>query len=147
METWMPVLSVAHRIGIALAVGGATVKLALLLRGRSDRSIDGHFLGVTGTVSALIGAGMVLATLSGIGWLALGYPLSSLLVVKIALVASIWVIGPVIDKVIEPRFRRLSEASGEGASTELLRVRGRLLVLEIVATGLLFFVVILWTLR
>jgi len=57
------------------------------------------------------------------------------------------VIGPVIDKVIEPRFRRLSEASGEGASTELLRVRGRLLVLEIVATGLLFFVVILWTLR
>jgi len=147
MDTWMPVLSVAHRIGIALALGGATVKLALLLRGRRDASLDSHFLGVTGTVSGLIGVGMILATLSGIGWLLLGYPVSSRLVVKLALVASIWVIGPVIDKVVEPRFRSLVESSGEAASADLLRARGRLLSLEIVATGLLFLVVILWTLR
>jgi len=53
------------------------------------------------TFTHLIIAGLILLTLSGIGWLILGYGFSAQLIAKIILVVVIWALGPVIDKVIE----------------------------------------------
>lgn len=104
-------LLVVHLIGLALGVGGATTKLVLLLKARADPAFVPLYMAVAKPVTRLILVGIVLLTLSGIAWLILGYPLTSRLVTKLFLVAGIWAIGPIIDKVIEPRFRLLSWSS------------------------------------
>lgn len=139
-------LRVAHFIGLALGIGGGTVKLALLLRCRSDRALLPAYFAVVRPITRLIILGMVLVTLSGIGWLLLGYPFSALLVVKLVLVAGVWVLGPVIDNVAEPRFRTLAPASGAAPSPEFLRAQSRYLTLEVAATGLFYVVLVLWVL-
>jgi hypothetical protein len=139
-------LSLAHLVGLALGVGSATAKLALLLRCNADPAFVPAFVEVARPITRLIIVGLALLTLSGIGWLLLGYPFGPLLVVKIVLVAAIWVLGPVIDNVVEPRFRRLAPALGEAATTPFLQSQRRHLAIEIVATLLFYVIVVLWVL-
>ena len=69
---------------------------------------------------------------------------------KLALVAAIWVLGPVlgpvIDNVVEPKFRKLAEGSGESASPEFTQSLGNYLMLEGVATGLFYVIIAMWAL-
>lgn len=65
---------------------------------------------------------------------------------KLALVVAIWVLGPIIDNVVEPKFRDLAPGPGESASPAFVRIQERLL-LEGVATGLFYVIVLLWILR
>ena len=51
----------------------------------------------------LIIQGLALLTLSGVGWLFLGYPFTPVLIVKRALVGSQWVLGSFFDTVVEVR--------------------------------------------
>lgn len=139
-------MRVAHFIGLALGIGGGTAKLVLLLRCRSDQALLPAYFAVVRPITRLIILGMVLVTLSGIGWLLLGYPFSTLLVVKLVLVAGVWVLGPVIDNVAEPRFRTLAPGPGTAPSTEFLRAQSRYLTLEVAATGLFYVVLVLWVL-
>jgi hypothetical protein len=139
-------LSVVHLIGLALAVGSASAKLTLLLRCRTDHSFLPTYVAVARPVTRLIILGLALLTLSGIGWLLLGYPLTPLLIVKLALVGVIWVLGPIIDNVVEPKFRELAPGPGESASPAFIRVRQRYLLLEVSATGLFYVIVIMWVL-
>jgi hypothetical protein len=87
---------------------------------------------------------MVLLTLSGIGWLLLGYPFSALLVVKLVLVAAIWVLGPYIDNVIEPEFRKLAPAAGEPISPAFTRIQKRHLRWDLTATLLFYVTIVIW---
>jgi len=137
-------LSVVHFVGLALGVGAATVKLVLLLRCRSDAAFVPVFLHVTRPVTRLIILGLALLTLSGVGWLLLGYPLTPLLKLKLGMVAAIWVLGPLIDNVVEPRFKSLAPAPGEAATPAFVRARGRYLALEILATLLFYVVIVVW---
>lgn len=137
-------LSLAHLIGLALAVGAATVKFALLLRCSADNAFVPVYLGVARPITRQIILGLLLLTLSGIGWLLLGYKLKSLLVVKLILVAAIWILGPVIDNVVEPRFRKLAPAPGEPPSHAFRRIQKQYLALEAVATGLFYVVILIW---
>jgi hypothetical protein len=66
--------------------------------------------------------------------------------VKLFLVAVIWVLGPVIDNVVEPRFQKLAPAAGESASLEFVRIQKRYLVLEFIANGLFYLIVVMWLL-
>lgn len=90
---------------------------------------------------------LALVTLSGIGWLLIGYSLTRLLLVKLVLVGAIRVIGPVIDNVVEPKFVRLASASGESSSPAFLRIQRQYLWLEATATGLFYVIVIIWVLH
>lgn len=139
-------LSLAHLIGLALGVGCATAKLTLLIRCKADHTFVPTYVAVARPVTRLIILGLTMLTLSGVGWLLVGYPITPLLVVKLVLVAAIWLLGPVIDNVVEPRFRQLAPAPGESASTAFLRIQRDYLVLEIVATGLFYVIVALWVL-
>ncbi len=137
-------LSVAHLVGLALAVGAATVKVVLLLKCRADYAFVPVYLKVARLVTRQIVLGMVLLTLSGIGWLVLGYPFTSRLLVKLLLVATIWVMGPLIDNVVEPRFQKLASAPGKPNSSAFIRIQKQYLALEISATLIFYIVIVVW---
>jgi hypothetical protein len=146
MTSLPSLLSLTHLIGLALAVGGATAKLTLLLRCRSDHSFVPTYVAVAKPVTRLIVTGLAVLTVSGVGWLLLGYQLTPLLTVKLALVGVIWVLGPIIDNVVEPQFRELAPKPGESASPAFIRIQQRYLLLEVSATGLFYVIVVMWVL-
>ena len=147
MMSWSSFLSLAHLLGLALGLGCATAKLTLLTRCRADPGFVPTYVAVARPVTRLIISGLAMVTLSGIGWLLIGYPLTRLLLVKLVLVGAIWVIGPVIDNVIEPKFVRLAPAAGEPSSPAFLRIQRQYLWLEATATGLIYVIVIMWVLH
>jgi hypothetical protein len=83
-------------------------------------------------------AGLILLTLSGICWAILGRPWTSLLIVKHVFVAAIWVLGPIIANVVEPRFARQAPRVGERPGPEFVRIQRLYVALESLAT-LLFY--------
>jgi hypothetical protein len=138
------VLMLAHLFGLALAMGAASVKLMLLLRSRRDHGFVPTYLEIARPVTRLIVLGLILLTLSGIGWLLLGYPFTTVLIAKLILVGAIWVLGPIIDNVVEPRFARLAPVGDELPSPDFLSTQKRYLALEVAATGAFYGVVALW---
>lgn len=139
-------LSLAHLIGLALGVGSATAKLTLLLRCKNDLGFLPAFIAAARPITRLIILGLALLTLSGIGWLIFGYPFTPLLLGKLALVAAVWVMGPIIDNVVEPKFLKLAPRPGEPASREFLKVQQQYLMLELLATGLFYIIIVMWML-
>lgn len=137
-------LIVAHVIGIALGVGGASVKLVLLFRTRRDHTLIPAFIHVMGTITGLILAGAALLSLSGIGWLLDGYPLSPELIVKLVMFAATFVIGATLGKVVEPKFRQLAPSAATAAAPGFARVHAQYLALEVAATGLYYAILVFW---
>ena len=144
MISFSSILTLIHLIGLALAVGAATVKVVLLLKCHADAGFVPVYLKVVRPITRLIILGLVMLTLSGIGWLWLGYPITSLLVAKLILVGAIWVLGPIIDNVAGPKFGKLSPASGEPASANFIRAQKQYLTLEIIATLLFYVIIVIW---
>ena len=139
-------LTVAHLVGLALGVGAATVKLFLLLKCRRDTSFLKVYLQVARVITRQIIAGMILLTLSGIGFLVVGFPFTLRLTVKVVFVAALWALGPVIDNVIEPRFRALAPEPGAPPSPEFIRAQRRYVAIEVLATSLFYLIIIIiWT--
>ena len=135
-----------HLIGLAIGVGAATVKLVLLIKCKSDYNFVPAFVKIAKLITKLIITGLILLTLSGIGWILLGYSFSSLLVVKLILVVAIWILGPIIDNVVEPKFKKLAPAADQQVSPEFVKILKKYLMLEIIATGLFYIIIIIWVL-
>ena len=133
-------LSVSHLVGLALGLGAATVKLVLLLICRTDPAFIPHYLRVAKPITRQIVLGMIILSLSGIGWLLIGYEFSALLIVKIILVGGMFVLGPIIDNVVEPKFHRLAPAANAVPSPEFRSVQKQHLAFEVAAT-LLFYAI------
>jgi len=146
MASLWPLLSLVHLIGLALAIGCATAKLMLLLKCKRDNAFLPVFIAADKPITKLIIIGLALLTLSGIGWLFIGYSFTPLLVVKIILVAVIWVLGPVIDNVVRPKFQKLAANPDESFSTSYIRIQRQYLFLEALATGLFYIIVVMWVL-
>lgn len=136
------ILSLTHLIGLALGVGAATVKLVLLIRCNSNYEFVHVFLKVSRTITRIIVIGLILLTLSGIGWILLGTYFTLLFIIKLFLVGVVWVVGSLIDNVVEPKFKKLAPAPGEQASLEFIRIQKQHLLLEVFAT-LLFYVIMI----
>lgn len=134
-----------HLVGLALGVGAATVKVGLLLKCKPDGEFAPVYLQVNRPITRILIAGLILLTLSGIGWLIApgGYAFTPLLITKIVLVVALWIIGPVIDNVLEPKFTRLAPRPGEAPSPEFVEARRQLVFVECGATGLFYVVVLL----
>jgi len=146
MISWTSFLSLAHVIGLALGLGCATAKLTLLARCRADPAFLPTYIAVARPITRLIILGLILVTLSGVGWLFAGYSLTRLLFLKLVLVGAIWVLGPVIDKVVEPKFVQLAPTHHEPVSMAFIRIQRQYLYLESIATGLFYLVIALWIL-
>jgi len=145
MPSWSTI-SLVHLIGLMLAVGAATAKTTLLLRCRADPALLPAYLADSRPITRLIIAGLVLLTLSGVGALFVGYPLTPLLIAKLVLVAIVWTLGPIIDNVAEPKFRKLAPGLGESPSPDFLQAQRRYVLLELSATGLFYVIVLMWKL-
>lgn len=141
----LSLLTVGHLVGLALGVGAATVKLVLLLKCRQDTSFLKVYIEVGGTLTRQIIAGMILLTLSGIGFLVVGFPFTSRLAVKLFLVGVLWVLGPIIDNVLEPGFRTRAPEAGAPASPVFITARRRYVAVEILATSLFYLIIVIWT--
>lgn len=137
-------LTIVHLIGLTLGAGAAIVKVVLLLKCRSDHSFIPSYLKIVRPVTKILITGIILLTLSGLIWLLTGFPLMSVLIIKIILVIAIWVLGPVIDNKVEPEFIKLAPASDQGASSEFLQIFNRYLALELIATSLFYVIIIYW---
>ena len=144
MRSLPAILTIVHLVGLSLALGAATVKLVLLLWCRADGELVQAFLKVGRPITRLIVAGMILLALSGSGWLLVAYDLTLLLIVKLALFGAVFVLGPIIDNVAEPRFRKLAPPADGPGSPEFLRARRQYLALEVAATLLFYVIVVLW---
>jgi hypothetical protein len=102
------------------------------------------FLQVTRVLTRQIVLGLALLVVSGIGWILIGYPYTPLLITKLVLVGGMFVMGPIIDNVIEPKFKELAPGPGGAPSPEFIRVRSRYLGLEVAATALFYVIVVMW---
>jgi hypothetical protein len=140
MVSWWFLLSLTHLIGLALGVGAATVKLMLLLKCKFNFEFVAIYLRVFKPITRIIVLGLILLTLSGIGWLLIGKTFTLLFIVKLALVLVIWILGPIIDNVVEPKYVKLAPVSGENPSQEFIEIQRYLITLEAIAT-ILFYVV------
>ena len=140
-------LYIVHFIGLGLSVGAATVKLTLVIRCLSDRSFVPAFNKVATTITRLIVTGMILLAVSGITWIVMGYDFTGFLIVKIILFAFVFVLGPIIDNVAEPKLRKLAPDGGVPPSTEFVRAQKVHLMLEIVATLLFYVIIVMWMFR
>jgi hypothetical protein len=143
MASLWSLLTLVHLIGLSLSIGAASVKLSLLLKCQSDPSFASTYTKVVKTITRFIVIGIGLLTLSGIGWIILGFPFSGLLVAKIVVVVLVWILGPTIDNAIEPKFLKLASAPDTLSSPEFAAVSKRYLTAEIVATALLFAALLL----
>jgi hypothetical protein len=132
-----------HVLGLALGVGSATAKLLLLKRCHSNFEFFHVYFKVSKLITRLIVTGTILLAISGIAWLIMGYPFSMLLIVKLILVGLVLVLGPIIDKVVEPRLENLLPVQGQAFSPEFVRIHKQHLAFEITATGLMYLITII----
>ena len=130
-----------------MGAGAATAKLLLLIKSKADHTFIPVYIKVAKPLTRQIAVGLILLTVSGIAWLLLGYAVTRQLIVKIILVAAIWMLGPVIDKVIEPKFHRLVPGPGEAGSAAFRRSQTQYLTLEVIATLLFYVIIVLWVAR
>jgi len=144
MIYWPTLLAIIHVIGLALGVGAATVKLVLLYKSRSNAELIPVFFDVSRIATPLIIAGMIMLTLSGIGWIILGYYLTTVLSIKIGLVLTIWILGPYMDNFVEPKFHKLAMSPGMQGSAEFIRVQKQYLTMEVIATLIFYIIIVFW---
>lgn len=144
MNSLSTLLTIVHFIGLGLAVGAASVKVVLLLKCKSDSAMVPVYLKVVRPITKVLITGIILLTLSGIIWLINGYPFSTELIIKIVLVALIWILGPIIDNVAEPKFKQLAPTVDQPASPEFAAIMNKYLALEIFATALFYIIIIYW---
>jgi hypothetical protein len=135
-------LTLAHLIGLALGVGAATVKLTLLIRCNSDYKFVPVYIKVAKTITRILVVGLILLTLSGIGWVILGTPFTPLFIAKLALVVMLWTLGLFIDNAIEPKFEKLAPVADESVTPGFVRTQKQHLRLEALATVVFYVITI-----
>ncbi len=142
------VLTLAHLLGFALGLGGATVKLFLLLQSVADHRLVPSYIRIAGLITRLIVAGLILLIVSGLATIVLvgTRPFTALFMTKLLAVAALLVIGAYIDNVAEPRVGLLAPIGHETPSAEFRSAQRFCLTLEIAATALFYLVAIIWVL-
>ena len=143
MFTFPTFLSLMHLLGLSLALGASTVKLIILFRCKSDFGYVSVFIRISRHVTKVIITGLILLTLSGIGWLFAGYSFMPVIIVKVVLVGIVWILGPIIDNVIEPKYIKLASESSDAPTISFTGIQNKYLAMEITATGLFYVITIL----
>lgn len=136
-------LSLMHLIGLALGMGAATVKVMILVRCQSDHEMIPVFLKVVRIITRVIITGLILLTVSGIGWVVMGTTFNTVLIVKLVFVLLIWVIGPYIDNSVEPAYIKLAPAAGAQPGPEFLKIQKKYITVDSIAAALFYVITIL----
>ena len=143
MYTVSNYLLLIHLVGIALAVGAATVKLNLVMKANSNSELFSSYFQLVKPITKLLILGMILLTLSGIGFIIIGTSLSTLLIIKMILVLFMWILGPVIDNVFEPKLQKLVVAHDSTLSASFVQAQKQYLLVEVLATSVMYVITIM----
>ena len=140
------VLTLVHLIGFALGVGGATVKLYLLLQSVSDFKLISSYLRVATTITRLIVLGIILLAVSGLATVILvgARPFTGPFIIKLLAVGAILIIWPLIDNVAEPKVRILAPQGDEIPNAQFRSALRLYVTLEVVATALFYLTAVIW---
>jgi len=126
-----------------LGLGSATVKIVLLLKCHLNHGYFPVFLKVSKPITKLLVTGIILLILSGAGWLIYGYPISTLMVVKIILVGLVFISGSLIDNFIEPRLAKAVLSAVAEPSSSFAKIQQQHLALEILATLAMYAITVM----
>ena len=140
-------LTAIHLFGLSLGLGAATTKTVLLLRCAADPDLIAAYLRLHRLVTRVIITGLVLLVLSGTGFFFIGASLSGDLIVKLVLVVAVFVLGPLIDNVAEPRYAKAVPIPGGSPSPEFAGARRLYVTLEVTATLLFYVITVFWLSR
>ena len=143
MYTVSHYLLLVHLIGVALALGAATIKLNLVYKGSIHPELFSSYFRLVKPITRLLILGMILLTLSGIGFIIIGTSLSTLLIIKMVLVLFMWILGPVIDNVFEPRLHKLVMDQANVMSASFVHAQKQYLLIEIFATAIIYVITII----
>lgn len=124
-----------HLIGLAFGVGGVTANAILMIKTRSNKEFTPIIMKAVVLIGKLVFFGLVLLTVSGIGFLYLGYPLARL-TVKLFLVGALWIEGPLVHY-FTSRLAKLVPNPSQPASPEFLSIKRKTQVIGMIG-------VILW---
>ena len=125
-----------HTVGLAFGLGGVTINVVLMIKARFDKELASTIIKVSKTIGPLIFLGLVLLTISGIGFMRLGYPLTRTLAVKHILVVALWIEGPLIFY-LTSKLAKLSPTPSEPPSLKFLSTRRMMQALA--AAGLILW--------
>lgn len=141
-------LTLAHLLGFALGLGGATVKILLLLQSAANHDLFPSYSKFVRLITRLIVTGLILLIASGLVTIVVegARPFTALFMFKLLAVAALLIIGPYIDNVAEPRARLLAPTDGQAPSAAFRSALRLYLALEGAATALFYLVTIAWVL-
>jgi hypothetical protein len=134
-----------HTVGLAFGLGGVTANVMLMIKARFDKELASTIIKILKTIGTLIFLGLVLLTISGIGFMRLGYPLTRTLAVKHVLVVALWIEGPLIFY-LTSKLAKLSPKQGEPPSPKLISTRRKMQALAAVGLVLWYTTTVLGTL-
>ena len=143
MFTLDHLLILLHLLGLGFAVGAATLKLLFIYRCKKNPDFIPVFLKVLKPITGILLSGLILLTVTGIVWVIMSYSFTSLLIVKVVLVTLIWLIGPIIDKVVEPKFVRQGLAYSEESKSEFKKQWTNYFFIELIADLIIAAVIVL----
>lgn len=126
-----------HLFGLAFGVGAVTVNLILMMKSRSNKEFAPVFMKASKSIATLVFLGLILLTLSGIGFAALGYPEKQLLLVKHVLIAVLWGNGLFVVFSLSPKLTKLAPKPGQPPTQEFLSIQRQVQVMGILG-------IILW---
>ena len=125
-----------HTFGLAFGLGGVTINVALMIKARFDKELASVMSKVSKIIGPLIFLGLVLLTISGIGFMRLGYLLTRTLAVKHILIVALWIEGPLIFY-FTSKLEKLSPKLSEPPSPKFLSTRRKMQALA--AVGLVLW--------
>ena len=128
MDLLQTFLLIGHIIGVALGAGGATMSDILFVTSIGDNKIDDSELRLLKIASKVVVAGLVLLTLSGIGFLLNGSPTSPRFWAKMTIVGIAAVNGFVMHRLLFPIFERCARDGVEVNSAEFTQHSHLLLI-------------------
>lgn len=121
------VILIAHMIGVALGVGGATVSDVLFFRFLKDLKISHFEARILNTLSRIIWLGLIILIISGIGLYipnAERLSQSSKFLTKMVVVLVILANGIALNLIVSPKLKKISfEKKHEHVTGELRRLR------------------------
>jgi len=134
-----------HTVGLAFGLGGVTINVVLTIKARFDKELASTIIKILKTIGPLIFLGLLLLTISGIGFMRLGYPLTRTLAVKHILVVALWVESPLIFY-LTSKLAKLAPKQGEPPSHKFLSTKMKMQALVAVGVFLWYTTTALGTL-
>ncbi|MHA2301641.1 MAG: hypothetical protein ACXACD_11870 [Candidatus Thorarchaeota archaeon] len=119
-----------------------TANFALMLKSRSDKEFGPIFMKASEPIAKIISLGLILVTLSGVGFYAIGYPETQLLLIKHVLVVALWINGFIMMFYLQPKLKGLAPRPDKPPTPEFFLVQKQMQTLGIIGIVLWYAITV-----